>query len=92
MLVGADAQAVKPVGNGEDPMKGWALPHRAKLSFLPGPRDRAGPDNHTGIIIFSSIKLLFFFFENSLRCYILKGLTIVNFQYILIFITHSLLS
>lgn len=63
MLAEAGAKAVETGRNGEDPVKGRALPYRAQLSFLPGPRDRAGPDNHTGIIIFSSIKLPFFFLE-----------------------------
>lgn len=64
MLAGAGAKAAEAVRNGEDATEGWALPRGPQLSLLGGPGDRTGPDDHTGVVIFSSIRWLF---ENSLR-------------------------
>lgn len=69
MLAEAGARAAEAVRDGEDPAKGRALPRGPQLLFLPGPwswgrGDGAGPDDHAGGVIFSSIQWLF---ENSLR-------------------------
>lgn len=56
MLARASAKAAEAVRSGGDATKGWALPHKPKLSFLAGPGDKAGPDDHMSTVTISSIR------------------------------------